>query len=268
MPEPAINIPDNLFSRKLLRASHAVGGSPLGALLETLCIDDIYSVRDDFERGIDATRWDSAKLYHQPNDLQGSIASFGLGDEAIEDEGSVIRLSSKVGGWRAVNRASAIIRFSLSSLRGKLEFGFETGGDRDAGVILAKVGPSAVSTANNFGLLVRDTDNNTNLGIVRRDGRSGTVRNTDITPAITFEAVKPQTLLVSLQEQGDVLVWVNGKFVQSVQNGPEAREYLNLWFHISPRADGLPNVSIDYIFAWQERSAVVTWPEKALGQTT
>lgn len=289
MGEPAILIPTDHLTRKLLLK--AVGGSnPLLALLEPLCTDSLYVIKDDFDDAIDPSRWQSVRSALDGRDpfyWEEDITGWAVGDPGGRDDAHV-RLFSTTPRWSARRRCSVMGRFDLSNKANvKFEFGFVTGrlaldDPSVSGAVNVKATPTGNQSMGDFSVAVLDRDDNTACDLVTQ--RSSTVTAADQAGGPTLTSLTtPFTVLVSLTEDGSAGLWLNGVLIARLQATPRsvgafhgtsgsvteaglARESslmsdpsgMYIWAMVQNRSTGALNraLRIDYIQAWQERAAV------------
>jgi hypothetical protein len=171
------------------------------------------------------------------------------------------------------------MRFNLNSiLNFKMEFGFVTSQfdladpTHSDGAVLVKATPSA--TLPNFQVVVYDTDDNTNLGVVSRT-RNAATSASEQSSAESLLADGDNVLAVWANEMGGTAFWLNGRFYGSTQSqpmdtssvaAPRLRSYdssykqesgSHLWVYVQNRTGAQDSnvFTIDYIKAWQERRA-------------
>ena len=272
MTEPAIpqTLLNNMFSRDQLLA--AVGHDrPLYHLIEHLAFESVYSLHDDFDKGIDPARWVSSGFTWQEGDFFGSIANLDNSEDESEDaepSPSAAYIFSKVKGWQTRRRCTATVRFTLSSAsHGKIEFGFASDpADEVFGIIDSTARPTH-GKITDYGMLLWNPNDSTTqpYAIARAYPTAGVatalVAGVPIRTApgnlASWSSPKERvnTLLVALNERNEVKCYVNGQFINTaVSGGPGAAADLGIWFHVGPnRATSAPLVNLDYVHAWQER---------------
>ena len=249
--------PNDHLNRRLFARSAAVSeDEPLRALLEQLCTDSIYSIKDDFDKGIDTGLWLVQNFHLDEHDLNGTLTTTQpdepapLPDDAPE-RGSYI--ASAKDGWTSARRCTTQVRFRPNAFNGKFEVGFaaEHPDNMPFGLVDMS-GPRAESHTNDWGAVVFDRRlSATTWGIARRTA-GGTPAVTSVTPAVTPSAGRANTVLIAINEYPEVLVWVNGQFLGRGLNGPRANSPMRIWVYANDHFA----VDIDYIQAWQERSKV------------
>ncbi len=233
--------PNDLLSNKLLR--HLAQGSvPLYWFLEQLATESIYSIKDDFDRGIDERIWVTEGFEWKPDDLLGIIHGGPPGPVSIR---------SKNRGWMPAKRATAYIHLDCDNIAGKIEFGFAGLGaaNADGGIVTDASTPSASAGVSEFAVGVRDTDNDDNFAVVSR-GTGNAIGGGSIDRTINV-AAGPTTLMISMNEQSETHFWVNGSLESIERSGPLPRSNLGLWFS----SEGI-TLSVDFIQAWQERVTI------------
>lgn len=233
--------PNDMLTLKLL--GHLAKGSiPLYWFLEQFATDSIYSRKDDFDDGINPNLWVSEGLEWKPDDLQGIIFGGPPGPVSIR---------GKNFGWQPARRCTSMIGLDLDNLVGKLEFGFAGHGSENSegGVVIDAATPASSAGVVELAVGVRDTDNDNYFGIVSR-GTNNAVGSGTSERSVAVNS-GPLTLMVSVNEQTESRLWVNGSLVSIERDGPVARSNLGLWFYSEDIT-----LSVDYIQAWQERVAL------------
>jgi len=262
-------------------------------VVETLAIDDVYSIHDEFNKGLDPALWGVAKSlegaqnFHWVEDArQGAVEGVTGGEDNAD-----IRLFSRLDTWSPYKRCAAQMRFNLNSiLNVKFEFGFVTPQYElsDPNFSQGAVDVKSIPFANdipNYQVVIYDTDDNTNLGIVAG------ARNNDIA---TSEQIDSESLLADgdnvlsiwANEMGGTAFWFNGRFYGSTAVQPKdvsdwgtggdfvstgdgnprlrfqdssykEQSGSHLWVYVQNRAGAQDSnvFTIDYIKAWQERHA-------------
>ena len=251
MAEPAISaqLPNDLLTRKLLRKASA-GDRPLALLLEHLCTDSLYSLKDDFDRGIDPILWTTRGFKWEENDLQGGISTLRDSDVVAEDEsGSDSYLASRTFGWRGERRPVIFARLR-AGLGRKFEFGFsDQVVNTGFGVVTNKSTPLASSGGVDFTLACYDGDHNTSIDIVA-DGSNDSIARSSAATVITPRGSETFSIMLSLNEQRESMLWLNGVYTAVLRTGPRAKANMCIWL----RTDDL--LYLDFIQAWQERVAI------------
>jgi hypothetical protein len=252
------NIPPNDHLNRRLLIREVGGEAPLVSLLEHLCTDSVYVLKDDFDQGINEAFWINSGFFWDGQDLHGSIfgAVTPAPDEEREREGLTLR--SRRYGWGAGHRCVAMIRLRLDGDRGKVEFGF-TGReieDAPAGAVRDKSTPSAATFLNDFAVAIRDTDDDDFFGLVSL-GRDNAVGGGTTDRSIPITVGEDISLMVALNEQTESRLWVNGILTTVERSGPSRYAQLGIWLHAGGNTGGLgAGLNVDYIQAWQERQTV------------
>lgn len=287
--QPPLQVPSDALTKKLLRK--AVGGSlPLLHFLEFLCVDDIYTFKDDFDRedGLDTTIWAAYKIPEDdPEEDATHSGSFfrpvdgaACGIVAVDPgagEGDRIALLQRRRDWLPSHRPTVMCRASTGdALSGtwadsKLEFGFADihadllydcilgGGCVDDAIV-----PTAQSGRSDFAIMIIDNDfpsigigaavnsrPHTSVGVM---GAGGTSYPADAPDA---------SVMVSTNEMNEVRVWINGTLVSQARLASPAGRFagqpLAIWLYFENRENSTnrDRLLLDYIFAWQERAAII-----------
>lgn len=257
MTNPALpTMPVNDYlTRKLLRKISGTG-TPLTALLEQLVTDSVYTLKDDFDKGLNTAVWETEGLVDLVAD-EGSLVSDG-GEEDTQGM-SILSVGS---GWRLNRRPcfQARVDFSPTSRPDHFEMGFTSDRPENFGLVTALTA-SATSRnvrAQTFAVVARDADftdpdhfYNVSAGPVAGGNATAQVGSTIVTPNPALAG--PMTLLVCANEQGETRLWINGQHDNSFSEEADvvADEDLHLWMFGTKGS-----YSIDYIQAWRERTSL------------
>lgn len=145
----------------------------------------------------------------------------------------------------------------------KFEFGFAANlGTADNGAEAADAGMAATkatpaSNVNNYGVVILDTDDNRYWDVMSDVG--GTAATTNVTESDAWDGEDSvwQTVMVSLNEQDDVMGWINGHFIGvNRAGGPAGTNSLALHIFFQNRTNAAKAIALDYVYAWQERAAI------------
>lgn len=255
MGEPAIPAaaPNDHLNRRLL---HRMVGHDraVAALLEQLCTDSVYVMKDEFDHGIDPFRWVNGGFVWDSENMAGRIYGSSLAEPDEDRPHAGLSLRNRVFGWRAAKRATAIIRLKLSGLSGKIEFGFVGEGvvNVSTGVILNGSGPVGQPAVRDYTVAVRDASNSALYGLVTRGVDAGNTLGAgtrEKTVAITGDY---HTLMIATNEQAESRLWVDGMPTDVERSGPGRNAALSIWLHAESNS-----LDVDYIQAWQERTALI-----------
>ncbi len=280
MSAELIQPPDNNFTLR------QVVGHPRPVQL--LAVDDVYSIHDEFNKGLDPALWGVAKSIKGAQNftwVEGARQGAAEGVTGSEDD-AAIRLFSRLATWSPYKRCGAQMRFNLNSiLNFKMEFGFVNSQyelddpTQSQGAVLVKATPTA--TLPNFQVVVYDTDDNTNLGIVSRT-RNASISTSEQSSAESLMADGDNVLAIWANESGGTAFWLNGRFYGSTFSQPfdvsafdtgggntevgnpqlrfqdssyKQEAGSHLWIYAQNRAGARDSnvFTIDYIKAWQER---------------
>jgi hypothetical protein len=249
--------PNDHLNRRLFSRSAAVAeDEPLRALLEQLCTDSIYSIKDDFDKGIDSGLWLVQNFHLDEHDLHGTLTTVEPDDPAALPEDaseSVHYIASQKDGWTAARRCTMQTRFRPTAFGGRFEVGFMAGHPDDmANGLVDVAGPRAEGRSTDWGAVVFDRRQSATTWAVARRTASGTPAVTHLTPSVTPTASSYNTVLVAINEYPEILVWVNGQFLGRGLNGPRENSPMRVWVYANDHF----SVNVDYIQAWQERGAV------------
>jgi len=257
------------------------GRYPGAALLEPLAVDSVYSIKDEFDRGIDENLWTTTSstdvdrgFEWDSEDPEGSITcNLGNTDDAYAS------FFSRLRTWNPGNRCAAQIRLNISPAVTtlKFEFGFVnpildlvTDAAEADGAVLVKATPTANMA--NFGVVVYDTDDDTNLSVVAAT-RNTAVSSSDQSSAEEAFTSGEHSLLVWINEHNSVNMWYDGRAYANVtsqvgtptsSSGPNitgstigSTSGSHLWIYLQNRgaSSSSRQLTVDYIQAWQERTA-------------
>ena len=258
MAPPALpTMPANDYlTRKLLRKI-AGTGTPLTALLEQLVTDSVYTLKDDFDKGLNAAVWETLGLVDLVAD-EGSLVSDGGDDDSTQG----MYILSVGSGWRLNRRPCFQTRvdFSPTSRPEHFEMGFISEMPSGGFGVVTALTASATSRnpkVDTFAVAVRDSqftdpDSFYNVSGGRtRSGATAEVGSTIVTPNPALSG--PMTLMVCANEQGETRLWINGQHDNSFSEEADvvADEDLHLWMFGTKGS-----YSIDYIQAWRERTSL------------
>ena len=244
------------LARKLLRKITGTG-TPLTALLEQLVTDSIYTLKDDFDKGLNPAVWETLGLIDLVAD-EGSLVS----DSGDDDSTQGMYILSVGTGWRLNRRPCFQTRvdFSPSSRLPHFEMGFISEKPTNGLGVVTALTASATSRnprVQTFAVAARDaqfTDPdhfyNVSGGIGATNAESQ-VGSTIVTPNPPLQG--PMTLMVCANEQGETRLWINGQHDNSFSEEADvvADEGLHLWMFGTKGS-----YSIDYIQAWRERTSL------------
>ena len=264
------------------RVLHGVGiNTPLGALLEQLCTDSVYTWKDDFDDGLNARHWGTVASNPEQQDIRPFEDAGGVSGELVGTTGTTDNAYIGLYGKRAVWSphlqcvVQANVTFSaVDSI--KFEFGFGQfvipfDDPNATGLVNVKATPTINTYAGAFSVLCYDTDDDTTIDIVARS--AGTTVGVASSGGPTISTVD-LTLAVAMHKGGGTRAWVNGMPIGTVEaaaaavnrNGTmttgdnvdhAAGTSQSLWLFVQNRADnpGAHVVSLDYVQAWQGRRA-------------
>ena len=219
------------------------------AILELLCTDSIYSIKDDFDRGIDSNLWTTRNMALAEHDPFGVLYGTSPEDSPNRAGGDNL-VRTRLAIFFPNRRATVQVRAQISgdgSTHAEVGFVGDDTSDEAAAVTLDTDG-TVRRGAESFGLALRSPL--VDGWSVVSGGSTATTRT-----AVTTRVAERgwSTFLVATNEQGETRLWVNGQ-----HNNEVARQTLMrttgghyLWLHV---LRGL--LSVDYIQAWQERSSL------------
>ena len=259
---PTMPITDYL-TRKLLRKI-AGTGTPLTALLEQLVTDSVYTLKDDFDKGMDANLWE--------------VVNMVVGDDVVysdteeTDETPVLQqgysMKSVSNRWELGKRPvmQARVNFGPTTTLAHFEFGF-VANPEDGRVVTdintvgggSTVTPQRSVASGSFALAVRDSSFAASSqfyvvsgGPVIQSGVASTRLEVDATATTpTPDLAGEMTLMVAANEQGETRLWVNGQHDNSFSE--EADIVPSAPCHLWVMGES-GSLSIDYIQAWRERT--------------
>jgi hypothetical protein len=275
MTEPAVPVLNVGYpqSRKQLRSGPGGGGSnPLYQFLETQCVDVIEHFDDFRDQELDLFRWevggtsDRPFAVIQPNEWRGIAEGSASGGEYTYLFGRNLPMYAR--NRPILETRATFIGFPDSA---KFEIGFIDGipGEKPGlvggpGAVYSKSAPTANSR--DFGVICFDTDDSTNIGIVgnyittETDTDNSTVLDgfaaASLDPTLAAGDTNDVVFLLSLTEQGDARMWLNGAYIGEITTGPSRRSRIYPWVFVQGRSTGIV-MQLDYIRAWQERIALI-----------
>ena len=276
MTRPQVHLVNNHLSLELFQASTRLTEGEQ-AILELLCTDSIYSIKDDFDKGFDERVWVqdgpvAADVEGQGDDPEreedhrtlGSGRAFAIQPDyfggllaAVPSQRVV--LMSRQGGWRPNRRATLMGRIRVIGIgNSKFEFGFT---DADSShiaqteaCVLIKDTPSSQSARADYAVIIRDTDDDTSTDLVTASARSTTI--TAAVGPVTLASNVWRTYMIALNEQNEARFYIDGIYAGVNRASARPTIPLWLWFMAVPRSGGGPEVQLDYIQAWQEREPI------------
>ena len=249
MTRAQIHLVDNHLTTLLLERSSGRLTEGERALLELLCTDSIYSVKDDFDRGISPDLWVTQNMTVAEHEFGGVL--YGTSPEESPNRaggGALIR--SAVNGWKPAQRATVQVRMAPTTSNWQAELGFVS--EAPDGVPAARLLSSTTLSraVDSFGLAVRTP---TVSGWYVASGAPGSTAQAAVTTYVSETAFAWVTFLVAVNEQGETRLWINGQHDNTLarNTGMLATTGHYLWLNAERG-----NIAIDYIEAWQERAAL------------
>lgn len=216
---------------------------------------DIETFEDDFHGVLNLDFWNVANNGTAATDFVVAAGSIIKGDAGTDDNGYISLISDATNvTWSVGKRATAIFRIRLEDAvtDTKFEVGFIDAAA--AGAVNAKATPT--STATDYAVLIRDTDDDTNLSIIA-DGTTGAVASVD--GSFTVATNTWYDLMIATNEAQEVHGWINSQYQGKISSGPDDNTGLSLWVFLQNRAAATQkDMEVDYIRAWQERVAVAS----------
>ncbi len=245
--------PNDHLNRRLLMKQFG-RSEPAFALLELLCTDSVYVLKDDFDREIDPNVWETQNLLWSPDDPYGSLVS-----EVVDDDVGVL-LKSRVAGWKPENRPVFQARVNFAPVSSPhFEMGFVSE-DVQAREVISNITSSGVTRSDvpkSWALAVRDRT--FTLGdsaawyVAIGEGSDGSADVTEANPNPGTD--ESMTLMVSFNEGGDCRLWVNGTHDNDFANITLAAGNVNRGHHLWLYGRS-GSYNLDYVQAWQERMPV------------
>ncbi len=253
-----------LMSRSRLR--DIIGpDNPMFQLLESLCIVDEYVFEDEFLRTLDTSPWTASSagagspvaFVHQTTLRGGQV----LGDAGTGNDGDAALIS--VGeNWSIDNRPVMLARLEPNDniTNSKFEIGF-IDADANLGAVLLKATPT--STAADYCVIIRDTDDDTSIDMVV-DGTTPTISSTNKvagTHGVTYTLNSMHNFMIAMNELDEQYFWVNGSLGGSLRSsaagagvGPDNDVTLAAWCTVVNRTGSRHSVRLDYIKVLAERT--------------
>ncbi len=231
------------LTRTLLRKI-AGTGTPLTALLEQLVTDSVYTLKDDFDKGLNPAVWDVVNMQVGDDELAS-----GPPEDDEEGNAQGFSVSSVSGRWELGKRpvVMAKVNFGPTTSLVHFEFGFVATPTSEK--VVTDVAQRNVGVGS-FALAVRDSGFATpNQFYVSSGGVLATMSSVATTPTPPLQG--EMTLMVAANEQGETRLWVNGQHDNSFSGDSAIAP--NDPCHL--RVMGVSgSLSIDYIQAWRERT--------------
>ena len=258
MGEPMVQFPPNRNYQPLTRAQlrKRYGPSnPLYPIIETLAKSDVcVFVDDDFIGTLNTDIWSVA------NSGGGGAADFVAvanaplgkirGDPGTTDDGDV-RLIGREN--TTANRRPVLLgRLGTNDTvvtASKFEFGF-IDASAAAGAVLVKATPT--STATDYAVIIRDTNDNTSVDLVA-DGGVDAVIKVASSPGITFAAQTWYDMMIALNEQKEEVFFIDGVYQGIARRGPTVTVTLAPWINCTARASDTWELDVDFVKGWCER---------------
>ena len=238
---------NNHLTTRLLEGSNRLTEGEQ-ALLEILCTDSIYSIKDDFDRGIDPNLWVVENMAVAEHEFGGVIYGTSPEDSPNRAGGSSF-IRSAVNGWKPAQRATVQVRMAPTNSNWHAEFGFISEAPTTSYVRLLTT-TTLSRGKGSFGLAVRSP---AVTGWYVASGSPTSEAQTAITTRVSETAFSWTTFLVAVNEQGETRLWVNGQHNNEL--GQDTGMVVNSGHYLWLNADR-GNLAIDYIQAWQERSSL------------
>ena len=248
MTRAQIHLVDNHLTTLLLeRSSRLTEGER--ALLELLCTDSIYSVKDDFDRGISSDLWVTQNMAVAEHEFGGVL--YGTSpDESPARAGGGALIRSAINGFKPAQLATVQVRMAPTTSNWQVELGFASAAPD--GVPAARLlSSTTISRAvDSFGLAVRTPAVS---GWYVASGAPASTTQTAVTTYVSETAFTWATFLVAVNEQGETRLWINGQHDNTLarNTGMLVQQGHYLWLNADRG-----NIAIDYIQAWCERVAL------------
>ena len=236
---------DNHLTTQLLEGSNRLTEHEQ-ALLEFLCTDSIYSIKDDFDKGINSDLWVVENMAIADHEFNGVL--YGTSpDESFPQAGGSSFIRSRINGWKPSHRATFQVRMAPTNDNWGAELGLVSEAPTTSHVRL--ITSSTLSRGKgSFGVATRSPDVS---GWYVVSGSPYTEALTSITTRVSETAYAWTTFRVAVNEQGETRLWINGQNSNQVARNTDM--LVNDGYHLWLYADR-GNVAIDYIEAWQERT--------------
>src|SRR3990167_9929442 len=148
-------LPNDHLTRKLLRRHQGLNGSPLEALLEQLCTESIYSLKDDFDRGIDTDLWVVRNMALAEHDPFGVLYGTSPEDDPNRVGGDNL-IRTRLANFFPNRRAVLQTRAQVSGDGSHVEIGFvgyDTGDESPVATLNAS--GTVLRGAESFGIALR-----------------------------------------------------------------------------------------------------------------
>lgn len=253
MPEPMVAFPPTRnyrpFTRAHLRQRYGPS-NPLYEIVETMISVDVFSVEDDFHGALNADLWTATtnggtafvRVANRPlGVIRGSSGATNGQDSRLLGQNEIFTPNRRPVFMGRIGQNSAVTT-------SKFEFGFVDA--VGAGAVLVKDTPT--STATDYAVIVRDTNDDTSVDLVT-DGTTDAAGLVAGATGITWTTQTWYDVLIAVNELREVVFYVNGIFGGIRRAGPDATTTLATWVYVQTRDDADRTLDVDFLKAWQER---------------
>ena len=214
------------------------------ALLEPLCTDSIYSIKDDFDRGLDANLWVTQNMEIAEHEFGGVLYATSP-EDMPNSAGGTAFIRSRLAGWVPNRRATFQTLAHLSGSGSHLELGFVQ--EDFAGSVASLETASVLRRgAESFGVALRSP--NVSGWYVASGGPTGTAHTATTTRVAETGWA---TFMVAVNEQGETRLWVNGQHNNESARQTDMRVTQGHYLWVQTIKGAL---ALDYVQVWQERS--------------
>ena len=242
MTRPQIHHLNNHLTTRLLEGSNRLTEGEQ-ALLEILCTDSIYSIKDDFDRGIDPNLWVVENMVVAEHEFGGVVYGTSPDDDPMQAGGSSF-IRSAVNGWKPAQRATVQVGMAATNAKWRAELGFVSEAPTTSYAQLL-TSTTLSRGKGSFGLALRSP---LVTGWYVASGSPTSEVQTATTTRVSETAFAWTTFLLAVNEQGETRLWINGQ--NANQLARDTSMHVNNGHHLWLYADR-GNITIDYIQAWQ-----------------
>ena len=230
-------------------------GNPIYHLLSQLIVRDVaVLLKDEFTGVLNTDVWTSTENGSgTPAALRTGVVNGEIRMVPGTTDNNDSRLVGQTTYVDSAFRPAFLARLNVDDITTvKWEAGFIDAAA--AGAVLVKATPT--STATDYAVVVRDTDDDTSIDL-HSDG------TTDAVGSIASSGSAPtaangihNVFLLTVNEQTECRFWLDGGFAGVVRSGPDTGTLLTPWFYVQIRAGGAitRNLDIDFVQVWQDRT--------------
>ena len=246
------------FNRRTLRGMMGPSNK-IFHILESECIDSVLLFKDDFMGVLNTDYWTVSNSggAGQSDFARSASVLDGIvrGDAGTTDDGDVRLFFTSNLVFLGNNRPVMLARVRMPSTVANSKF--EVGFANAAGAGAALVKDTPTSTAADYAVIIRDTDDDTSVDLVT-DGTTDAAGLVASSPGITFTTNTYYTLMLAINELRECYFWIDGVYQGVRRAGPDNDVAIGPWFYVQDRDDANnKQLDIDYVQLWQDRVGVL-----------